>query len=134
MILQASEGNQGKDKQFKVTMEKQKNKNIVAIIFLIIVSLVLIAGCSVNMVFAYIKEGNVNLFTAISGWVGFLATAGVGVITIFQNKRSERNLIRETEINKLSNVRTILYLQKMPFLKIMMLLKRQSEFLIAIAV
>jgi uncharacterized protein YqgQ len=48
-------------------------------------------------------------FTAISGWVGFLATAGVGVITIWQNGRfnneSSNFAVQQQKIlNNLENI------------------------------
>lgn len=90
-------------------MGKQKNKNIGAIIFWIIVPLVLIAGCTVNIVFACIEKGNANLFTAIGGWIGFLATAGIGAITIYQNNRNEKKAERQSKINNLVVFKEFIY-------------------------
>lgn len=81
------------------------------------VSAGLIVGCALNIYYACKSDVDANIFTAIGGWVGFLATAGVGVITIYQNKRSERHLIRETEINKLYNIRAFVYIQKNAFVQ-----------------
>lgn len=74
-----------------------------------IVSAVLIVGWALNIYYACKSDEEANIFTAISGWVGFLATAGVGGITIYQNKRSERNFFRQSEINKLINLRETIH-------------------------
>lgn len=90
-------------------MKKQNKINIRAIIFWIIVPLVLIAGCTVNIVFACIVKGNANLFTAIGGWIGFLATAGVGVITLLQNRKYEQRAYKQYKIDNLYRAREIIY-------------------------
>ncbi len=54
---------------------------------LIIAALFSVVLCGINVYFA-VKCDNLfgNLFTAISGWVSFLATIGVGVFAYLQNK------------------------------------------------
>ena len=104
-----------KGKEEKKDKKKTLSKNQKIVIAIVVISVFLIAGCAVNIYFAYKSGDCANIFTAISGWLGFLATVGVGIITIYQNKRSERNLYRQNEINKLVNLRDKLYASSKSF-------------------
>lgn len=72
-----------------------KNKKVVVIACVIISSIVLFA---INIYLAYKSpERNTNVYTAISGWVGFLATATIGVITILQSADYSRKSKKNSE-------------------------------------
>lgn len=90
-----------------ISMEKKRiNWVKVIIIGVVFVSIVLFA---LNLYFACNINDNANIFTAISGWVGFLATAGVGAITIYQNIRSEIKLSRQSKIKDLESFKQFIY-------------------------
>lgn len=79
--------------------KKSKKAAIIAIISLAIITVTLFL---LNVCFAfYSPNEHVNFYTAVAGWVGFLATAGVGVFTLWQNKvfkeesEKKNNLIKE---------------------------------------
>lgn len=79
--------------------KKSKKAAIIAIISLAIITVTLFL---LNVCFAfYSPNEHANFYTAVAGWVGFLATAGVGVFTLWQNKvfkeesEKKNNLIKE---------------------------------------
>lgn len=87
----------------KKTKKITRTTAYVLIIVLIIV--VIFALFVLNVVFACnSSEEQSNLFTALSGWVSFLATAGVGIITILQSRKysseSSSNLTQMQNIVK----------------------------------
>lgn len=74
-----------------------------------IVSAGLIVGCALNIYYACKSGSDANIFTAIGGWIGFLATAGVGAITLYQNRRSEIKLTRQSKIKDLESFKQFIY-------------------------
>ena len=61
--------------------------------------------CATNIVLACLFSSNgANIFTAISGWVSFLATLGVGIFAALQSKRykqeNDRYLSEQAEQNR----------------------------------
>ena len=74
-----------------------------------IVSAGLIVGCALNIYYACKSDVEANIFTAIGGWIGFLATAGVGVITLLQNRKYEQRTSRQYEIDNLYKARDVIY-------------------------
>lgn len=87
---------------------KMKQKNL-GLIFISIIVVLLIVGCTVNIIFACKSGDNANIFTTIGGWIGFLATAGVGVITLLQNRKYEQRTSRQYEIDNLYKARDVIY-------------------------
>lgn len=74
-----------------------------------IVSAVLIVGCALNIYYACKSGSDANIFTAIGGWVGFLATAGIGIITLLQNRKYEQRAYKQYKIDNLYRAREIIY-------------------------
>ncbi len=76
-------------------MDKQKKKKFLKvyclkILFLFLITLVVVLAI-INIFMAYKFEGEYsNVFTAISGWVSFLATFIIGLIAYMQNKKYKK--------------------------------------------
>lgn len=95
-------------------MKENQNKKALSnsqkiTITIVAISVILIACCAVNIVFACKSGQSANIYTAIGGWVGFLATAGVGVITIFQNTKYKQMTQMQYHIDKLCRARDMIY-------------------------
>ena len=97
----------------KETKDKKKtlSKNQKIVIAIVVISVFLIAACAVNIGLAC-KYSNVhaNIFTAISGWIGFLATLGVGIVAYVQNKKYEERTYIERKLEKLIRARDVIYI------------------------
>lgn len=81
---------------------KRKKSKKTAIIVIISLAIITVTLFLLNVCFAfYSSNEHANFYTAVAGWVGFLATAGVGVFTLWQNKifkeesEKKNNLIKE---------------------------------------
>lgn len=86
----------------------KKAKNIRAAVAITI--LLALAVCfALNIYYACKSGSDANIFTAIGGWIGFLATAGVGAITIYQNKKSENKIDRQNKTEALVSFKTYIY-------------------------
>lgn len=75
-------------------------KNGLWIVFIFIA----LAGCIINIIYSYNIDNHTNFFTAISGWVSFLATFLIGVIAALQSKQykeeNDKYLEEQAILNK----------------------------------
>ena len=95
-------------KQKKKFTEEIAKEFVIGVICSIIVAI--LATCiTLNLEYAKGDNVNPNLLTVISGWLGFAATAIVGIITIIQNRRYEYNTYKQNRIDNLGADRDILY-------------------------
>lgn len=107
--------NTDKEKQKKIQQMKTKqnkktlSKNQKIVIAIVVISVFLIAGCAVNIGLACKSGDKANIFTAISGWIGFLATAGIGIITLQQNVKYKQMSQMQYHIDKLCRARDVIY-------------------------
>lgn len=88
-------------KNQKKRIIKEVFKNISLTILLAILIFALIECIKANIEYAKGDNVNPNLLTVISGWLGFAATAIVGIITIIQNRRYEYNTYKQNRIDNL---------------------------------
>lgn len=95
-------------KKNKLTGKSKINIAICTTILTIVILLI------VNIFFSC-KAGAsyANLFAAISGWVGFLATAGIGIITLLQNRIYEHRAYIQYHTDKLIRTRDIIHINAM---------------------
>lgn len=86
-------------------IKNKRCKNILIWISIIIILLVLFV---INIYYSCVSESKyANIFTAIAGWVGFVATAGIGIITLWQNEQYEQK--SQYHADKLVRARDITY-------------------------
>ena len=87
-----------------------KNKLCKKTLICILMVIILLAFIIINIYFSCVSESKyANIFTAIAGWVGFFATAGIGVITLWQNKQYEQRSYIQYHADKLLRARDIIY-------------------------
>ncbi len=106
-----------KEKKQKLNLTKKQKKKFteeiakefgIGVICSIIVAI--LATCiALNLEYAKGDKVNPNILTVISGWLGFAATAIVGIITIIQNRRYEYNTYKQNRIDNLGADRDMLY-------------------------
>lgn len=77
---------------------KGNKKNYKNIILIIVAILIISTLFIVNIIYACKPDANSNLLTAISGWVGFIATAIVGIITLYQNKVYSKRALEQNRL------------------------------------
>lgn len=89
---------------------KSSKKTIRKKIFIVLISLLVLCLIGLNVHFALKSNGeNSNLFTAISGWLGVIATAGIGMITVFQNRHYQQRAYMQYKIDGILRARDIVY-------------------------
>ena len=86
----------------------QKNSNSKKWIAISSVVGILVIGFVVNIVLACRSDSSANVFTAIAGWVGFLATAGVGIISMVQNKIIQQETDKKYRLSNLTQAKNYL--------------------------
>lgn len=96
-------------KNQKKIIIKEVFKNIGIIILLAIMIFAFVECVKANIEYAKGDNVNPNLLTVISGWLGFAATAIVGIITIIQNRRYEYNTYKQNRVDNLRADREMLY-------------------------
>ena len=90
-------------------MKSFKNNNHQTICT-VVISLLVVCLIGINVYFAIKSEGsNSNLFTAISGWLGAFATAGIGAITVFQNKNYQQRAYMQYQIDRILRARDMVH-------------------------
>lgn len=74
-----------------IEVEQMQNfKKKVRKVLLLIAVLCGIFAFATNMHYSYTDSNHANFYTALAGWIGFLATAMIGIITLWQNKIYEQ--------------------------------------------
>jgi len=72
----------------ETTLLYHSRARITLVVVLLSCGLLLLFGVIVSIYFATVYDSYVNLFTILSGWLGFIATAGVGYFTLYFSKQS----------------------------------------------